>query len=398
MHRSRGAGPGSNDAWRRPWWRSVPRPARLKNGVNLAPHDRLGAVGICLAARRRPILDRLNRSSPMKTPSTPRVAVVGCGYWGRNVVRNFQALGALAAVIDPTPAGRAAAKELAPGADVYDALGAALDRRDITAVALATPAATHAALGLQALDAGKDLLVEKPMALTIAECRALVDRAAAKQRILHVGHLLEYHPSFLTLREWVTSGRVGKIRRLHSHRLGFGLVRMEEDALWSLAPHDVALILRLTGELPVAVTCHGTYALDQPRADFAVSLLHFSGGVDAHLLSSWLHPMKEQKIVVVGDRGMAVFDDANPDYKLAFFDQQVTWQDGQPVLQKGPVQYLPLTPAEPLRLECSAFLRAVSTREPSLTDGMSGLRVVAVLDACRRSMASGGARTSVDAV
>jgi predicted dehydrogenase len=334
----------------------------------------------------------------MKPSSSPRVAVIGCGYWGRNVVRNFQALGALAAVVDPTPGGRAAARELAPGADVLEDFSSVLARRDIDALVLATPAVTHAALGLQALDAGKDVLVEKPMALTIADCRALVDRAAATRRILHVGHLLEYHPSFLTLRDWVTAGRLGKILRLHSHRLGFGLVRLEEDALWSLAPHDVALILRLTGKLPAAVTCHGTHALGTTRADFAVSMLHFADGVDAHLLNSWLHPMKEQKLVVVGDRGMAVFDDANPDHKLAFFDQQVTWQDGQPVLQKGPVQYLPLTPAEPLRLECTAFLRAVATREPSLTDGLSGLRVVAVLDACRRSMENGGVRTTVESV
>lgn len=334
----------------------------------------------------------------MKPFPLPHVAVIGCGYWGRNVVRNFQALGALAAVVDPTESGRAAAAELAPGADIFEDFSAVLDRRDIAAVVLATPAVTHAPLGLRALDAGKDVLVEKPMALTIADCRALVDRAAATQRILHVGHLLEYHPAFLTLREWVAAGRLGKILRLHSHRLGFGLVRMEEDALWSLAPHDLALILRLTGRLPEAVTCHGTHALQQARADFAVSMLHFGDGVDAHLLSSWLHPMKEQKLVVVGDQGMAVFDDANPDYKLAYFDQKVGWKDGQPVLQKGPVQYQPLAPAEPLRLECSAFLRAVATREPSLTDGLSGLRVVAVLDACRRSMQNGGRRTPVDPV
>lgn len=326
----------------------------------------------------------------------PRVAVFGCGYWGRNVVRNFHALGALGAVVDPTEPGRAAAAQLAPGVPVYPDPESALGRSDLQAVVLATPAATHASLGLRALDAGKDLLVEKPMTLTVAEGRQLVARAAARQRMLHVGHLLEYHPSFLKLREWVTAGRLGRILRLHSHRLGFGLVRTEEDALWSLAPHDLALVLRLVGALPEAVTCHGTHALGQPRADFAVSLLHFAGGVDAHLLNSWLHPMKEQKFVVVGDRGMAVFDDANPDYKLAFFEQHVDWKNGLPALHKGPVSYEPLVPAEPLRLECAAFLEAVRTRVPSLTDGLSGLRVVAVLDACRRSMENGGQRTLVE--
>lgn len=334
----------------------------------------------------------------MNNSSVPRVAVVGCGYWGRNVARNFHALGALAAVVDATPAGRATAAQIAPGVDIVASIDAVLARSDIDAIALATPAISHAPLGLHVLAAGKDLLVEKPMALTVSDGRSLVAAAATAKRILHVGHLLEYHPSFLTLREWVAAGRLGAVRRLHSHRLGFGLVRTEEDALWSLAPHDIALILRLTGAMPEAVSCHGSHSLDTPRADFAVSLFHFAGGVDAHLLSSWLNPMKEQKLVVVGDRGMAVFDDANPDYKLAFFEQHVTWNGERPDLHKGPVHYEPLTPAEPLRLECAAFLHAITTREPSLTDGMSGLRVVAVLEACRRSMINAGQRTRVEPV
>ena len=328
--------------------------------------------------------------------SQPKVAVVGCGYWGRNVVRNFQALGALAAVVDPTESGRDTARQLAPAADVVSNIDAVLSRNDIAAVVLATPAVTHVPLGLQALAAGKDLLVEKPMALTVADGRRLVEMATQHQRILHVGHLLEYHPSFLTLRDWISAGRLGTIRLMHSHRLGFGLVRLEEDALWSLAPHDVALLLRLQGRLPEAVTCHGSHPLDTARADLAVTILHFANGMNAHLLSSWSHPTKEQKLTVVGDRGMAVFDDANPDFKLAFFDQRVTWSDGKPQLHKGPVQYEPLVPAEPLRLECAAFLRAVSTREPSITDGWSGLRVVAVLEAGRRSMEQHGARVPVE--
>jgi predicted dehydrogenase len=326
-----------------------------------------------------------------------QVAVVGCGYWGQNVVRNFHTLRALGVIVDTAPNARENAAQLAPGVEVVNDLDQVLGRNDIQAVVLATPASTHAPLGLKVLAAGKDLLIEKPMALSVADAAQLVERAKAGQRILHVGHLLEYHPSFVTLREWVAAGRLGKLLRLHSHRLGFGQVRMEEDALWSLAPHDVALILRLMGRLPEAVTCQPTHALQTPRADFVVSMLHFADGVDAHLLSSWLHPMKEQKLVVVGDRGMAVFDDANPDYKLAYFEQHVSWTNGLPVLKKGPVHYEPLTPAEPLRLECSAFLRAVTTRQPSITDGPSGLRVVAVLEACRRSMADGGRRTAVPA-
>ncbi len=337
----------------------------------------------------------MNLSGPSALPAIPRVAVVGCGYWGRNLVRNFHALGALAAIVEPSPEGQAAAAQLAPTIPRLANLAEALARPDIDAFALATPAETHARLGLQVIAAGRDLLVEKPMALSVADARSLLVAAEQHGRILQVGHLLEYHPSFLKLREWVEQGRLGRLLRLRSHRLGFGLVRTEEDALWSLAPHDISLLLRLVGRLPVAVTCHASHALGTPRADFAVSLLHFSDGLDAHLLSSWLHPMKEQKLIVVGDRGMAVFDDANPDYKLAWFEQRVAWNGSLPALLKGPVQYEPLTPAEPLRLQCSAFLDAIATRTPSRTDGHSGLRVVAVLEACRASMAAGGTRVAV---
>ncbi len=327
----------------------------------------------------------------------PRLAVVGCGYWGKNLVRNFHALGALAAVADGTEAGRATAAQLAPGIEVVDDLAPLLGRPELDAVVIATPAATHAPLGLRVLAAGKDLLVEKPMALTLAEGRALVAAAAAGGRILQVGHLLEYHPAFLTLRDWLATGRLGRLLRVHSHRLGFGQVRTEEDALWSLAPHDLSLVLRLTGKLPEAVSCHGSNSLGTPRADTAVTILHFAGGPDAHLLSSWLHPVKEQKLVVTGDRGMAVFDDAVPEHKLAFFDQHVAWTDGRPHLHRGAAQPAELAPAEPLRLQCAAFLEAVASRRPPLADGVSGLRVIAVLEACRRSLELGGQHVAVEA-
>jgi predicted dehydrogenase len=339
----------------------------------------------------------LRTASPLRS-SVPHVAVVGCGYWGRNLVRNYYALGALAAVVDATDAGRATAAELAPGIDVIGDLDEVLARPDIDAVAIATPAATHATIGLKAMDAGKDVMMEKPMALSVADGRALVARATAGQRILQVGHLLEYHPAVVILRQWMAAGRVGRILRLHSHRMGFGLVRTEEDALWSLAPHDLSLILRFTGTLPAAVTCHGSRALGTTRADFAVTMLHFGGGLEAHLLSSWLHPMKEQRLVIVGERGMAVFDDTFPDNKLAFYDHHVDWSANQPVLHRGATTYESLPVAEPLRVECAAFLHSIAKREQPFADGHSGLQVIAVLDACQRSMEAGGLRTAVESV
>lgn len=333
-------------------------------------------------------------SSPTSSP--PRLAVVGCGYWGRNLVRNFHALGALAAVVDATPAGRELAAQLAPGAEVLPDLAPVLARQDLTAIVLSTPAVTHAPLGLRVLESGKDLFVEKPMALELSDGRALVARAAERKRILQVGHLLEYHPAVTALQSWVTEGRLGRIRRLHAHRLNFGKLRTEEDALWSLAPHDVSVILRLHGGMPIRVSCHGTPALGSPRADFTVAILHFPDGVEAHLLSSWLNPLKEQKIVVVGDRGMAVFDDTSADQKLIWHDLQLAGSAAQPELKRGPIEIAPLPKDEPLRLECAAFLAAVATRRAPLADGESGLRVLAVLDACRRSMNAQGQSVAVE--
>ena len=327
----------------------------------------------------------------MNPSSSPRVAVVGCGYWGRNLVRNFHALGSLGAVADPMPAGRQAAAQLAPGSDISDDIASVIRRPDIDAIVLATPAGTHCELGLQALAAGKDLFVEKPMAMSLDDARRLVELAARKQRILQVGHVLEYHPATAVLRKWIESGRLGRICLLHSRRLNLGRVRTEEDALWNVAPHDFALMLRVTGRLPGEVSCFASYSLGTPRADFAIALLRFAGGVDAHVFAGWLHPTKEQRLVVVGDRGVAVFDDALPlEQKLTLFDQRVDFASGVPEILKGPVHAEPLPPDEPLRLECAAFLDSIIRRRAPLTDGQSGLRVMAVLEACRRSMENGG--------
>lgn len=324
--------------------------------------------------------------------------MVGCGYWGRNLVRNFHALGSLTAVVDATVDGRALAAQLAPNAEVLADIEALLARNDIDAIALATPAFTHAPLGIRVLDAGKDLFVEKPMALDLTSGRALLARAVAGNRILQVGHLLEYHPAVTTLKAWVANGRLGSLRRLHAHRMNFGKVRTEEDALWSLAPHDLSVILRLHGAIPLRVSCHGTRALGSPQADFTVTILNFAGGVDAHVLSSWLHPVKEQKIVVVGDRGMAVFDDTSSDQKLTFQDLRVTGLPVSPELHRGAIETGPLSKEEPLRLECAAFVEAITTRRTPLADGESGLRVLAVLDACRRSMDAGGETMTVEKI
>jgi len=335
----------------------------------------------------------------MIATSQPRIAVIGCGYWGRNLVRNFHELGALCAVADPSAASREQATKIAPGIEVTGDVASLLARKDIDAVAVATPAITHLDTCLQALAAGKDVFVEKPLALTLDDARRVNDVASSLRRILQVGHVLEYHPAVTALRRWIDAGKLGRLCLIHSRRLNLGRVRTEEDALWNVAPHDFALMLRIMGRLPGEVSCFASYSLGTPRADFAIAMLRFAGGVDAHVFAGWLHPTKEQKLVVVGDRGVAVFDDAAPlEKKLALYDQHVDLSSGVPEIAKGPVHFEPLPADEPLRLECEAFVRAIVTRRAPLTDGPSGVRVVALLEACRRSMEHGGQIQTVPAI
>ncbi|MFZ1509000.1 MAG: Gfo/Idh/MocA family oxidoreductase [Anaerolineae bacterium] len=320
------------------------------------------------------------------------VAVIGCGYWGRNLVRNFQQLGALALVCDATTAGRATAAQLAPAtpivADVQEAWQA-----DVPAVVIATPAETHFDLVRQALLAGKDVLVEKPLALTYRQGAELVQLAARQARILMVGHVLEYHPAIVRLQELVRSGALGKVRYVYSNRLSLGKVRREENILWSFAPHDVAVILRLLGELPFqVVACGGNYV--QPNiADVTVTNLLFDNGVRAHIFVSWLHPFKEQRLVIVGSQKMASFDDVSK--QLVLYDQRVDIEAGMPVPVKGEGEAVPFSDAEPLRQECLAFLESLRSRQPPLTDGVSGLRVLSVLQAAQRSLVMNGEPVSL---
>ena len=320
------------------------------------------------------------------------VAVIGCGYWGRNLVRNFQQLGALALVCDATTAGRATAAQLAPAtpivADVQEVWQA-----DVPAVVIATPAETHFDLVRQALLAGKDVLVEKPLALTYRQGAELVQLAARQARILMVGHVLEYHPAIVRLQELVRSGALGKVRYVYSNRLSLGKVRREENILWSFAPHDVAVILRLLGELPFqVVACGGNYV--QPNiADVTVTNLLFDNGVRAHIFVSWLHPFKELRLVIVGSQKMASFDDVSK--QLVLYDQRVDIEAGMPVPVKGEGEAVPFSDAEPLRQECLAFLESLRSRQPPLTDGVSGLRVLSVLQAAQRSLVMNGEPVSL---
>ena len=315
------------------------------------------------------------------------IAVVGCGYWGKNLVRNFAQLGALQLVCDGAEAGRKLAAEIAPHAEIVTEVDEVLTA-PLDGVVIATPAETHYELTRQALEAGKDVLCEKPLALTLEQGAELVYLAGRQGRILMVGHVLEYHPGVVRLLELVRDGELGKVRYIYSNRLSLGKVRREENILWSFAPHDIAIILRLMGTLPFqVVACGGSYV--QPNvADVTVTNLLFDNGIRAHIHVSWLHPFKEQRLVVVGSRKMISFDDVTK--RLVLYDQRVDLREGEPVPIKKEGEQIPFPSDEPLRLECQAFLSAIETRRPPLTDGDSGLRVLRVLQAAQRSLVMNG--------
>lgn len=322
---------------------------------------------------------------------TPQIALVGCGYWGKNLCRNFHALGALKSVVDATENGQVTACSIAPDAQITDNLDDLLRNDQIQGIALATPAETHAELAIQSMKAGKDVFVEKPMALTLEHADKMKKVAERTDRILMVGHLLEYHPAVLKLRELIASRQLGKINYIYSNRLNFGKVRTEENALWSFAPHDVAVILRLIGQPPVEVSaCGGSY-LTNGIADTTLSNLRFENETRAHIFVSWLHPFKEQRLVVVGDKKMAIFNDVAPfGEKLQLYPQNVEFDGPIPILKKEQAEFVEHANTEPLREECNHFLDCIQSRKQPLTNAQSGIDVLKVLHACQQSIEQNG--------
>ena len=332
----------------------------------------------------------MSEAQPQPKPQpAPSVAVIGIGYWGKNLVRTFDSLGVLRTVCD-SDRSRLEAAKAGPAVRRCSEFEEVLRDPEIKAVAIAAPASSHFELVKAALQAGKDVFVEKPLALTVRDGLELVQLAAEAKRILMVGHILRYHPAVHKLKGMVDAGELGKVEYIYSNRLSIGKLRTEENILWSFAPHDVSVMLGLLGEMPAAVSCQGGDYLSRGVCDVTVSQFTFSSGVRAHIFVSWLHPFKEQRLVVVGSEKMAVFDDTVQN-KLVTYPHKVEWKNRVPTAVKAEVEVVPIEATEPLKAECLAFLECLETREPPVTDGAEGLRVLEVLDACQRSLQAGGA-------
>jgi UDP-2-acetamido-3-amino-2,3-dideoxy-glucuronate N-acetyltransferase len=321
--------------------------------------------------------------------SVQRVGVVGCGYWGRNLVRNFNELGRLAAVCD-VELPRLEEMQRKYCVRATSSMEELLAIPEVSAVAISAPAAQHFELAKRALLAGKDVFVEKPLALHIEEGEELVDLARKHSRILMVGHLLHYHPAVVELRRMLQEGELGKVEYISSSRLNLGKLRTEEDILWSFAPHDISAILYLLDEMPSSVAAQGASYLNHPISDVTLTILSFASGVKAHIFLSWLHPFKEQKLVIVGDRKMAVFDDTQPEQKLVLYPHRIDWVNRVPVARRAEGEVVPLGKDEPLRLECMHFLECVRDHKTPRTDGENGLRVLKILHAAGKSIREHG--------
>ena len=319
------------------------------------------------------------------------IAVVGCGYWGKNLVRNFAELGALHTVCDVDAQMLESLESLQSQVNTETNYAKLLERREIEGVVIATPAALHYSMAKEALLTGKDVFVEKPMALRVEEGKELVRLAEEKGRVLLVGHLLEYHPAIERLKKLVDRGELGKIQYIYSTRLNLGKFRTEENILWSFAPHDISVILLLlSGEMPHQISAHGGYYLHQHIADVTVTAMSFRSGVRAHIFVSWLHPYKEQKLVVVGDRKMAEFNDTNLKGKLLLFDYEIEWVERRPVPHPKKPKVVRVAAGEPLTIECRDFLECIQTRRRPKADGHKGLQVLEVLSHCQSSLEEKG--------
>jgi predicted dehydrogenase len=317
--------------------------------------------------------------------------VVGLGYWGPNLARNFQALPdcELARLADARPERLAAIGASFPEVRRSTSIDELLTDPELDAVALATPVPSHAELAQRCLEAGKHVLVEKPLAGSVADAEAVVTAGEASGRILMVGHLLEFHPGLERLRGLVDAGELGTVHYIYGNRLNLGKLRSDENALWSLGAHDVSVVLRLAGEEPVECHAFGESYMRESVEDVVFAFMRFPSGLSAHLHLSWLDPHKERRFTVVGSRRMATFDDMAIEEKLRVYDKGFD-EDfasyGEYIARAGDIWSVRVPNDEPLRLECREFVDSIREGRAPRSDGASGLRVVRVLEALQESL------------
>ncbi len=332
-----------------------------------------------------------------------RVAQVGFGYWGPNLARNIHQIpdAELAFVVDRDESILASVRELYPTTQTVNSIEPILADPSVDAVIIATPARTHYTLARMALEAGKHVFVEKPLAMDLGEARALVKLAEQVQRTLMVGHVFEYNPAVRYIKAAIDRGDLGDIYYLYSRRVNLGRVQSDINALWSIAPHDISIALYWLGQMPEAVSCQGTACLNGEVEDVIFLTLHFPGPILCHIHASWLDPSKQREMTIVGSQKMIVYDDVSSEGKIRIYDKGV-YRRGDPIygeyqfkLHSGDILVPRLDLREPLREELNDFIQSIRTGSPPLTDGENGVRVVAVLTAGQQSLDQGGGKIEI---
>lgn len=308
-----------------------------------------------------------------------RIAHVGGGYWGKNIIRNLHALGFLELICDVDQSSLDNYKKQYPGVLCVTDFNEILKNKKIDAISIATPAATHFTLVREALNVGKHVFVEKPLALRPKEGKELAELAKQKKLILMVGHILRYHPAIDKIKELIVSDALGRIGYCYSNRLNLGKIRSEENILWSFAPHDISILIYLMGGPPDEVSASGEIILQPGIHDVTLTVMKWKSGVSAHINVSWLHPYKEQKLVIVGDKAMLVFDDTKENEKLMLYKRGIDFVKGHPVKREDDVQIVDYENKEPLKAEMEHFIECIKTGAEPKTGAIEALAVLNVL-------------------
>lgn len=327
-------------------------------------------------------LDLLTLDSNMMR--SKNISVVGCGYWGKNLIRNFAELGCLNSVsdVDIDLAKLRSDEFKVP----YITFEEVISNDDIQGIVIAAPAFLHAELAIIAMNAGKHVFVEKPMAINLKEANQMIKTSQDNKVSLMIGHLLQYHPIFRKLKHMVDINEFGKVKHIYSNRLSFGKIRSEEDVVLSFAPHDISMVLSLAANAkPVSVKRDSLSILQKGIDDIAHLNIEFSNSLQAHINVSWLSPLKEQKLVLIGERCTAIFDDTQTwKQKLAIYNNKINFED-MSVLKSKPRYVVDIPEAEPLKEECSYFYDVVNGKSSPITDGQEGYSVLSVLEAAEKA-------------
>ena len=320
------------------------------------------------------------------------IAVVGCGYWGGNLVRNFGELGALHTICDTDIKILEQLASHYPQTNTESEYHRVLGNKEIKGVVIASPAVLHYSMAREALLAGKDVFVEKPFTTNSKEAQVLVELSEQQQLVLLVGHLLLYHPAVQMLKRYIQSGELGEIYYLYSTRVNLGQIRQDENALWRLVPHDIAMFIYLLEESPIVVSAQGSSYLQPNFVDVVFVTLRL-GRASAHVHASWLDPHKIRELTVIGSKKMAVFDDMEPEHKLRIYDKGIIKKTL--MIKSGELSRPQVDLTEPLRLECQEFVKCIRERKKPVSDAKLGLEVVEALEAADKLMQRGGQQISI---